>query len=126
MLKIVQPQGSPHPTKPSTPLNLPADYEFQVAAHLTLVDLQSYIQDLVRFLRTLDRSTEVETESWPKSVILCFWLMSKRYGIYWSVKALFIFVFAFHIYIFINRTELDYLFSQVKTKEMLTQLTNAL
>ncbi|XP_026034673.1 colony stimulating factor 3 (granulocyte) a isoform X1 [Astatotilapia calliptera] len=63
MLKIVHPQGSPHPTKPSAPLNLPADYEFQVAAHLTLVDLQSYIQDLVRFLRTLDRSTEVETES---------------------------------------------------------------
>ncbi|KAL3967540.1 RNA-binding protein 23/39 [Sarotherodon galilaeus] len=63
MLKIVLPQGSPHPTKPSVSLNLPAEYEFQVAAHLTLVDLQSYIQDLVRFLRTLDRSTEMDTES---------------------------------------------------------------
>lgn len=126
MLKIVHPQGSPHPTKPSAPLNLPADYEFQVAAHLTLVDLQSYIQDLVRFLRTLDRSTEVETESWPKSVTLCFWLMSKMYVmVFIDLWKHYLFLYLHFIFIYLL-TELDYLFSQVKTKEMLTQLTNVL
>uniref|UniRef100_UPI0037E8C112 colony stimulating factor 3 (granulocyte) a n=1 Tax=Semicossyphus pulcher TaxID=241346 RepID=UPI0037E8C112 len=43
-------------------LHLPAEYEVQVAAHLTLVQLQSFGQDVVRLLRSLDQSSEEETE----------------------------------------------------------------
>ncbi|KAM9425877.1 colony stimulating factor 3 (granulocyte) a [Pholidichthys leucotaenia] len=44
-------------------LHLPGDYEVQVAAHLTLVQLQSFGQDMVRSLRGLDLSTEEDSES---------------------------------------------------------------
>ena len=63
MLKIVQGESAVQPTQPTVTLNLPGRYEIQVAAHLTLVQLQSFGQDVVRCLRSLDQSNEEEAES---------------------------------------------------------------
>ncbi|CAG04394.1 unnamed protein product [Tetraodon nigroviridis] len=53
MLKVAggQAEDLPKPT-----LNLPGDYEVQVAAHLTLLQLQSFGQDVGRCLESLDQS----------------------------------------------------------------------
>ncbi|XP_045925462.1 uncharacterized protein LOC123983293 isoform X1 [Micropterus dolomieu] len=63
MLKIVQAEAVVQPTPTPVALRLPGEYEVQVAAHLTLVQLQSFGQDVVRCLRSLDQSNEGETES---------------------------------------------------------------
>ncbi|XP_076616350.1 colony stimulating factor 3 (granulocyte) a isoform X1 [Chaetodon auriga] len=62
ILKMVQGEAAVQPTPTPVALRLPGTYEVQVAAHLTLVQLQSFGQDMVRCLRSLDRSSE-ETES---------------------------------------------------------------
>ncbi|TNN39529.1 hypothetical protein EYF80_050305 [Liparis tanakae] len=61
MLKMAQ-AAAALPSSPSVALRLPRDYEVQVAAHLTLVQLQSFGQDAVRCLRSLDRSGEDEPD----------------------------------------------------------------
>ncbi|XP_039991573.1 colony stimulating factor 3 (granulocyte) a [Xiphias gladius] len=63
MLKMVQNEAVVQPTPTPMALSLLGDYEVQVAAHLTLVQLQSFGQDTVRCLRSLDRSNEEMTES---------------------------------------------------------------
>ncbi|XP_028264179.1 uncharacterized protein LOC114437585 isoform X2 [Parambassis ranga] len=60
MLKMAQAEAAVQPTPTPVALHLPGDYEVQVAAHLTLVQLQSFSQDMVRCLRSLDQE---ETES---------------------------------------------------------------
>lgn len=65
MMKMVLGEAVVQPTPTPVTLSLPGDYEVQVAAHLTLVQLQSFGQDMVRCLRSLDQSNE-DTESWPK------------------------------------------------------------
>nr|XP_020461810.1 uncharacterized protein LOC109963549 isoform X2 [Monopterus albus]XP_020461811.1 uncharacterized protein LOC109963549 isoform X2 [Monopterus albus] len=62
MLKMVQTETVAQPTPTPRALRLPGEYEVQVAAHLTLVQLQSFGQDMVHCLRGLDQSNE-ETES---------------------------------------------------------------
>lgn len=64
LLKKVQAESVVQPTPTPVALRLPGEYEVQVAAHLTLVQLQSFGQDVVRSLRSLDQSNdEEETES---------------------------------------------------------------
>lgn len=56
MLKAVQVAESPlavQPTATSLASRLTGDYEVQVATHLTLVQLQSFGQDIVRSLRNI-------------------------------------------------------------------------
>lgn len=55
----VQPSPSPSPVV----LRLPGEYDVQVAAHLSLGQLQSFGRDVLRCLRSLDRSGEEEAES---------------------------------------------------------------
>lgn len=64
MLKMLQTETVAQPTPTPVALRLPGEYEVQVAAHLTLVQLQSFGQDMVRHLRSIDQSNEEETESW--------------------------------------------------------------
>lgn len=63
MLKIKTTEATFPPTPTSVELHLPGDYEVQVAAHLTLVQLQAFSQDVARCLRSLDRSDQEETDS---------------------------------------------------------------
>ncbi|XP_059180969.1 colony stimulating factor 3 (granulocyte) a [Centropristis striata] len=63
MLKMVQAEAVVQPSPTPAALRLPGEYEVQVAAHLTLVQLQTFGQDVVRSLRSLDRSIDEETES---------------------------------------------------------------
>ena len=63
LLKKVQAEAVVQPSPTPVALSLPGDYEIQVAAHLTLVQLQAFGQDVVRCLRSLDQSNEEETES---------------------------------------------------------------
>lgn len=46
------------PTSTPVTLRLTGEYEVQVAVHLTLVQLQSFGQDVARCLRSLDQSDE--------------------------------------------------------------------
>ncbi|XP_068610854.1 colony stimulating factor 3 (granulocyte) a [Brachionichthys hirsutus] len=62
MLKMVRGETPVQPTPTPVALNLPGNYEVQVAAHMTLVQLQAFGQDTVRCLRTLVRNNEEETE----------------------------------------------------------------
>ncbi|XP_056285857.1 colony stimulating factor 3 (granulocyte) a [Pseudoliparis swirei] len=63
MLKMAQAAAAALPSSTSVALRLPGEYDVQVAAHLTLVQLQSFGQDAVRCLRSLDRSGEDESDS---------------------------------------------------------------
>ncbi|XP_056222310.1 colony stimulating factor 3 (granulocyte) a isoform X1 [Seriola aureovittata] len=63
MLKMVQKEAVVQPTPTPMALHLLGEYDVQVAAHLTLVQLQAFGQDTVRCLRSLDQSNEEETES---------------------------------------------------------------
>nr|ARP51377.1 GCSF-2 [Oplegnathus fasciatus] len=63
LLKLVQAEAVVQPTPTPVALSLPGEYEVQVAAHLTLVQLQAFGQDMVRCLRSLDQSNDEETES---------------------------------------------------------------
>ncbi|XP_042364390.1 colony stimulating factor 3 (granulocyte) a isoform X2 [Plectropomus leopardus] len=63
MLKMAQEEAVVQPSPTPMALHLPGDYEVQVAAHLTLVQLQSFGQDTARCLRSLDQSIDDETES---------------------------------------------------------------
>lgn len=63
MLKMLPTETVVQPTSTPVALRLPGEYEVQVAAHLTLVQLQSFGQDMIRHLRSLDQSNEEETES---------------------------------------------------------------
>lgn len=61
MLKLVTGedlQASP----PTVLLNMSGEYEIQVATHLTLVQLQAFSWDVVRYLRFLDQTNEEDTE----------------------------------------------------------------
>lgn len=61
LLKVVKAeavQASPA----AVTLNLSGEYEIQVATHLTLVQLQTFGWDVKRCLRTVDQSSEEETE----------------------------------------------------------------
>lgn len=82
MLNIVQ-ESVVQPTPTPMALRLTGEYEVQVTAHLTLLQLQYFGQDMVRCLRSLDlnNDNDDETDSWPIGSTLCFWLMSKRYCI---------------------------------------------
>ncbi|XP_029136514.2 uncharacterized protein csf3a isoform X1 [Labrus bergylta] len=51
------------PSPTPVALRLLGKYDVQVAAHLTLEQLQSFGQDMVRLLRTLDPSSDEEMES---------------------------------------------------------------
>ena len=53
MLKMV---GGQAVALPRLTLNLPGDYEVQVAAHLTLQQLQTFGQEVDRCLKSLDQS----------------------------------------------------------------------
>lgn len=59
MMKMV---GEEVVTPPTITLNLPGDYEVQVAAHLTLLQLQTFGQDVDRCLKSLDESTDQDTD----------------------------------------------------------------
>ncbi|KAM7370979.1 hypothetical protein PAMP_010485 [Pampus punctatissimus] len=63
MLKMLQTETVVQPTPTPVALRLPGEYEIQVAAHLTLVQLQSFGQDMVRVFRSLEQNDEEETES---------------------------------------------------------------
>ncbi|XP_051925260.1 uncharacterized protein LOC127603202 [Hippocampus zosterae] len=63
MLRAVQTEYEPQTTPSPVTLHLHGDFEVQVAAHLTLVQLQSLGQDIHRLLRGLDASHEEETDS---------------------------------------------------------------
>lgn len=43
---------------PTVKLNLPGDYEVQVAAHLTLLQLQQFGRDVARCLESMDHTTD--------------------------------------------------------------------
>ncbi|TKS89983.1 hypothetical protein D9C73_024113 [Collichthys lucidus] len=62
LLKIVQRETVGLPTPTPVTLNLPGEYEVQVAAHLILVQLQSFGQDVDRSLRSLIQNKEEDTE----------------------------------------------------------------
>lgn len=47
---------------PVVSLNLPADYEVQVAAHLTLQQLQTFGRDVDHYLKSLDKTVDEETD----------------------------------------------------------------
>lgn len=61
MLKTVN-REAVQATPPAMTLNLSGGYEIQVATHLTLVQLQAFGRDVERYLRTLDQSSEEDTE----------------------------------------------------------------
>ncbi|XP_077359541.1 uncharacterized protein LOC144005311 isoform X2 [Festucalex cinctus] len=63
MLQALQTDFVLQTTPSPVSLRLPGDFEVQVAAHLTLVQLQSLSQDIHRFLRGLDTSHEEETDN---------------------------------------------------------------
>ncbi|CAJ1080812.1 colony stimulating factor 3 (granulocyte) a isoform X3 [Xyrichtys novacula] len=63
MLYQVKGETVVQPTPTPVALRLAGKFEAQVAAHLTLVQLQSFGHDVVRLLRCLDQSGEEETES---------------------------------------------------------------
>lgn len=65
MLNIVQ-ESVLQPTPTPVALRLTGEYEVQVAAHLTLVQLQHFGQDMMRCLRNLDlnNDNDDETDSW--------------------------------------------------------------
>ncbi|KAI4807415.1 hypothetical protein KUCAC02_027222 [Chaenocephalus aceratus] len=63
MLKIAQAEAVVQPSPTPVALRLPGEYEVQVAAHLTLVQLQAFGQDTTRCLRGLDWSNDEETQS---------------------------------------------------------------
>lgn len=63
MLKMAQADAVVLPSPTPVALHLPGEYEVQVAAHLTLVQLQAFGQDTVRCLRSLEKSDDRETES---------------------------------------------------------------
>ncbi|XP_072229405.1 colony stimulating factor 3 (granulocyte) a [Leuresthes tenuis] len=63
MQKMARAEAAVEPSPTPVKLHLPGDYEVQVAAHLTLLQLQSFGQDMVRCLRSLDQSKEEDTES---------------------------------------------------------------
>lgn len=70
MLKISIPETVVQPSPTPIALQLPGEYEIQVAAHLTLVRLQSFLQDMVRCFRSLDLSNDEELDSWQIGAIL--------------------------------------------------------
>ncbi|TWW81451.1 colony stimulating factor 3 (granulocyte) a [Takifugu flavidus] len=59
MLKMV---GEETVVPPAVTLNLPADYEVQVAAHLTLQQLQTFGRDVDRHLKSLDKTVDEEPD----------------------------------------------------------------
>ncbi|XP_062416025.1 uncharacterized protein LOC119212983 [Pungitius pungitius] len=65
MVKMANAEAAVQPTPSPTPtaLRLTGEYDVQVAAHLILVQLQSFGRDALRCLRSLDRSSEEEAES---------------------------------------------------------------
>ncbi|XP_077407113.1 uncharacterized protein LOC144038456 [Vanacampus margaritifer] len=63
MLRALQTDYVMQTTPSPVTLHLPGGFEVQVAAHLTLVQLQSLSQDIHRFLRGLDTSHVEETDS---------------------------------------------------------------
>lgn len=71
-MKMVLGEAVVQPTPTPVTLSLPGDYEIQVAAHLTLVQLQSFGQDVVHCLRSLDQSNEDDAERWPRAALI--WL----------------------------------------------------
>lgn len=62
MLKMVQKEAVAQSTPTPVALRLLGEYDVQVAAHLTLVQLQAFGQDAVRCLRSLEQSNEDEPE----------------------------------------------------------------
>nr|BAH56611.1 granulocyte colony stimulating factor 1 [Sebastes schlegelii]BAH90797.1 granulocyte colony-stimulating factor 2 [Sebastes schlegelii] len=63
MLKMAQTDAVVQPSPTPVALNLPGNYEVQVAAHMILVQLQAFGQDTARCLRSLNRSKVEETQS---------------------------------------------------------------
>ncbi|XP_076008163.1 colony stimulating factor 3 (granulocyte) a isoform X2 [Genypterus blacodes] len=61
MLRTTQTEPVVLPSPASVTLSLPGEYEVQVAAHLTLVQLQAFARDMVRSLRSMEQSDEDET-----------------------------------------------------------------
>lgn len=65
MLKMLGGEAVAQPTVAPVSLNLEGTYEVQVAAHLTLVQLQSFALDVACCLRSLDRSNEEDADRYP-------------------------------------------------------------
>ncbi|XP_075950249.1 colony stimulating factor 3 (granulocyte) a [Anarhichas minor] len=63
MLKMARAEAVVQPSPTPVALRLSGEYDVQVAAHLTLVQLQAFGQDTLRCLRSLDQSNGEETES---------------------------------------------------------------
>lgn len=63
MLKLIQKTALPTPTYKPVVLRLPGEYEIQVAAHLTLVRLEAFGQDVVHCLQSMEQSDEEELDS---------------------------------------------------------------
>ncbi|XP_077958654.1 colony stimulating factor 3 (granulocyte) a [Gasterosteus aculeatus] len=63
MVKMANGEAAVQPSPSPVVLRLPGEYDVQVAAHLSLGQLQSFGRDVLRCLRSLDRSGEEEAES---------------------------------------------------------------
>ncbi|KAM6898705.1 colony stimulating factor 3 (granulocyte) a [Lycodopsis pacificus] len=63
MLKMARAEAVVQPSPTPVALRLSGEYDVQVAAHLTLVQLQAFGQDTLRCLRSLDQSNGDEAES---------------------------------------------------------------
>ncbi|XP_029977582.1 colony stimulating factor 3 (granulocyte) a isoform X2 [Sphaeramia orbicularis] len=62
MLKMVRTEVTAQPTPTPVNLQMPGEYEVQVAAHLTLVQLQTFGQDMVRSLRSMEQNEDKEAD----------------------------------------------------------------
>lgn len=63
MLNRITAETTALPSPTPVALRLEGEYEVKLAAHLTLVQLQSFVQDVDRLLRSLDQSSEEEMTS---------------------------------------------------------------
>uniref|UniRef100_A0A3B3ZKH9 Colony stimulating factor 3 (granulocyte) a n=2 Tax=Periophthalmus magnuspinnatus TaxID=409849 RepID=A0A3B3ZKH9_9GOBI len=63
MLKLIQNTAVPTPTLEPVVLRLSGEYDIQVAAHLTLVNLSNFGQDVVVSLHSMELSEEEEIDS---------------------------------------------------------------
>lgn len=62
ILQMLKMAGEETVVPPVVSLNLPADYEVQVAAHLTLQQLQTFGRDVDHYLKSLDKTVDEETD----------------------------------------------------------------
>ncbi|XP_072312302.1 colony stimulating factor 3 (granulocyte) a [Eucyclogobius newberryi] len=63
MLNLIQNTTLPTPALKPVVLHLSGEYDIQLAAHLTLVQLEAFGQDVVRCLRSMEHNMEEELDS---------------------------------------------------------------